>query len=94
MTTCPACAEQIDDGLSQCPFCKTPIAPPAPDPPAAMPPSGVFFVGAALVLGGLSVLGMSQVNGGAVLVGLACLCGIFARIIQAGVKHRREIKRR
>ena len=90
---CPACAETIADNLPACPLCRTPLRE-ATVAPAAMPPAGVIFVGGASILGVLSVMGMSQVNGGAVLVGLACLCGIFARIIQVGAQHKAQMAQR
>lgn len=90
---CPACAEEVEAGAAKCPHCSTFIATGPAVAHANMPPAGALFIGAALVLAMLSVLGMSQVNGGAVLGGLACLCGIFARIIQAGAQHKAEMKR-
>lgn len=92
---CVACAEEITEGLTQCPNCKTVIAPTSEDAAhASMPGGGQFLIVGSLLLGFLSLLGMSQVNGGAVLVGLACLSAILARIIQAGAQHKAEINRR
>lgn len=91
---CPACAEQIPDGLAKCPHCSTfLVAPISSTTPASMPFVGTLLIGAAMILGGLSLLGMSQVNGGAVLAGLACLSGILARIAQAGAQHKAEMQR-
>ena len=47
---------------------------------------GVLVV-AALALGGLGVLLGSQATFGVVLVGLGCLSGILARLVQAREQH-------
>lgn len=47
-----------------------------------------------LLLAGAGLLSLSQATLGIGLIGLACFCGITARLIQADHQHREEAKRR
>jgi hypothetical protein len=86
MTTCPRCTTVLPPNGDTCPSCGKAVAGAAlmaPTHEARMPTSATLVLLFAFTVAALGLLFASQATLGPTIVGIACLLGITARMVQA-----------
>jgi uncharacterized paraquat-inducible protein A len=90
MWNCPNCGKSIQKTAATCPHCGVDIATAIANyRPKAMPAGAILML---LLACGAAFLGLvlsSQATLGPAVVGIACLLGIIARIMQAQAHQRK-----